>query len=35
MKPIIGITSFDEQVQGYHSINNNYVNAVLPQVEYL
>ncbi|NLV89510.1 MAG: gamma-glutamyl-gamma-aminobutyrate hydrolase family protein [Tissierellia bacterium] len=28
MKPIIGITSFDEQVQGYHSINNNYVNAV-------
>lgn len=28
MKPVIGITTFDEKVQGYHTINNNYMNAV-------
>ena len=28
MKPIIGITAFEEQVQGFHTLNTNYINAV-------
>lgn len=28
MKPIIGITTFEEEVKGYHTLNTNYINAV-------
>ena len=35
MKPIIGITSFEEEVQGYHTINTNYIRAVFAAGEFL
>lgn len=28
MKPIIGITSYEEDLKGHHNLNSNYVNAV-------
>lgn len=28
MKPIIGITTFEELEKGFHSVNNNYINSV-------
>lgn len=28
MKPVIGITTFEEEIKGYHTINSNYINAV-------
>ena len=28
MKPIIGITTYEEDLEGYHTINSNYINAV-------
>lgn len=29
MKAIIGITSYEENINGHHNLNNNYINAVL------
>lgn len=28
LKPIIGITTYEEEVKGYHTLNTNYINAV-------
>jgi len=28
MKPIIGITSYEEDLKGHHNLNSNYINAV-------